>query len=550
MLSHLTSLIQSSWRYSTGLHAFFKETIDLDEARGFLVRELEEREETFLQVLERGIYNNPRSPYLRLLEHAGYGLADVQALVRSQGLEGALLQLHDKGVYVTLDEFKGRAPIRRPGLEFPVEAHDFANPLLTVHYSASTGGSRGKASPVEIDLDFIAADAANSLWGLHATGFLGRPVLLRAPGPPSLTALRTMLQQAKQNRAPEKWLSPTKPNWNRQSLQGRILYAVTRLVARRTGKRMPRPEYAPDPMQAVNYLAEYVRNGTPALQQGGGVTQVIRTCLAAERSGLDISGTAFRGGSEPTTEGKLAVVQRVGAVLAANYAMQEAGNIACGCGNPSAPDDMHFLKGKLAAIQRPIQSEDGGLGVDGLFYTTLSSRAPRMMLNVESGDYAVLEERDCGCAWQSIGLTTHIHHVRSYEKLTSGGVMFMGSMLHDLLESTLPARFGGSPLDYQLAEEEEDGITRVSILVSPRVGAIDEAAVVDAVLAHLSFADWSRRQADLWRQNKTLLVQRREPYATRAGKILPLHVLEARGEVTSISSQSNAPANPQEPSRS
>jgi hypothetical protein len=533
MLTHFTSLIESSWRYSTGLHAFLKETIDLEGARRFLIQELEQREEAFLEVLERGIYANPRSPYHRLLQHAGYELADVQALVRSQGLEDALAQLHDKGVYVTLEEFKGRAPIRRPGLEFPVEAHDFSNPLLTVHYAASTGGSRGKASPVEIDLDFLADDAANSLWGLHATGFLGRPVLLRAPGAPSLTALRTMLQQAKQDRVTEKWLSPTKPNWNRQSLQGRVLYAITRLVARRAGKRMPRPEYAPDSMQAVNYLAEYVRNGTPALQQGGGVTQVIRTCLAAERSGLDISGTAFRGGSEPTTEGKLAVVKRVGAVLAANYAMQEAGNIACGCGNPSAPDDMHFLKGKLAVVQRPIRFEGGGLAVDGLFYTTLSSRAPRMMLNVESGDYAVLEERDCGCAWQSIGLTTHIHHVRSYEKLTSGGVTFMGSMLHELLEQTLPARFGGSPLDYQLVEEEEDGITRVSVLVSPRLGAVDEAAVVDAVLRHLGFADWSRRQADLWRQNRTLRVQRREPYATRAGKILPLHVLDTGTEVNS-----------------
>ena len=57
-----------------------------------------------------------------------------------------------------------------------------------------------------------------------------------------------------------------------------------------------------------------------------------------------------------------------------------------------------------------------------------------------------------------LGFTTHLHTVRSYEKLTSGGVMFMGSMLHELLEETLPARFGGSPLDYQLVEEEEDGV--------------------------------------------------------------------------------------------
>jgi hypothetical protein len=80
-------------------------------------------------------------------------------------------------------------------------------------------------------------------------------------------------------------------------------------------------------------------------------------------------------------------------------------------------------------------------------------------------------------------------------------------------------------VDYQLVEEEEDGVTRVSVLVAPRLGDLDEDEVIETVLRTVGFADWSRRMADTWRKAGTLRVKRREPYATRAGKVLPLHVL-------------------------
>jgi hypothetical protein len=185
---------------------------------------------------------------------------------------------------------------------------------------------------------------------------------------------------------------------------------------------------------------------------------------------------------------------------------------------------MHVMEERMVVLQRPIEPAQG-VTVQGLYHTGLLTSAPKLLLNVESGDYGVIEERDCGCLWQQLGFTRHLHNVRSYEKLTSEGVMFMGSMLHQLLEEILPARFGGSPLDYQLVEEEENGLLRVSVLVSPRVGDLEERAVLDAVIDSLGFADWSRRQADLWRQNDTLRVIRRDPYATGAAKILPVHLL-------------------------
>lgn len=105
--------------------------------------------------------------------------------------------------------------------------------------------------------------------------------------------------------------------------------------------------------------------------------------------------------------------------------------------------------------------------------------------------------------------------------------MFMGSMLYELIEETLPARFGGGPLDYQLAEEEEDGVAKVKIVVSPRIGPIDEDAVKEAVMGAIRFSGPSNRMADSWEHAETLRVERREPYSTAASKLLPLHVLSA-----------------------
>ena len=522
MLTHALELFKGSWRYARGLRGFLSITLELEEAERMVRRQLQVRNETFLRVLERGIYDNPRNPYRRLLLHAGFELEDVRTLVNEQGLEGALSRLYEDGVYVTLDEFKGRAPIRRPGLEFSVSDRDFDNPLLTEHYEGSTGGSRGGGTRVPIDFDFFAYEAAGWLCDLQANGDRDRPQIIWFGAPPAPMGVRGVLLLARLGIRP-RWFSPSKPLWNRQGLQARALIAFTLVASRIFGRPLPRPEYLLAPSQMVAHLSEAVRRGKPAVVHGV-TSQAVRICLAAEEAGADIRGTGFRVGGEPYTEGKAAVIERLGAVCMPGYGMYEAGTIGLGCSARSIPDDMHVLKDRLAIIQRPLQLGEGQ-DVQALIYTSLLPSSPKLMLNVESGDYGVIEERDCGCLWQQLGMTTHISHVRSYEKLTSEGVMFMGSMLYHLLEETLPARFGGSVTDYQLAEEEEDGLPRVSIVVSPRIGPVDETAVFEAVIESVGFADWSRRMADTWREAGTLRVMRREPYTTGSGKILPLHVL-------------------------
>ena len=524
MLNHAQDLIRGSWRYATGLRGFLAATLSLDEAKSIIATQLQARDENFLRIMERGIYANPHSPYRRLLLNAGFQFDDVRHLVRERGLEGALSNLHERGVYVTLDEFKGRAPVRRHGLEFPVSAFDFDNPLLRPSLSGRSGGSRGSGTRVEIDFEQMAQEAAGLLVFNHANQLQKHASVMLRPAPPSNASLWSLLIQARAGFMPVRWFSPGTQSWNRQGLQGRLLTNYTLLVGRLVGRPVPRPLYDATARDVVRYIAGAVRSGGP-VQIDAPASEWVRICLAAEELGEDIRGTVFRGAGEPYTEGKAAVLSRVGARGIPTYAMHEAGNIARGCGNPVAPDDMHLTADGIVTLPRPVRVEPDS-EVAALFHTSLRTTAPKIMLNVESGDYAVLEARDCGCLLGELGFATHIHHVRSYEKLTSGGVMFMGSMLHRLLEETLPSRFGGSPLDYQLVEEERDGVPRVSVLASPEVGAIDEQMLIDTVIEELSFADWSRRQAEQWRRNGTLRVERRKPYLTRGGKILPLHVLD------------------------
>jgi phenylacetate-coenzyme A ligase PaaK-like adenylate-forming protein len=526
MLTHLTELIRGGWRYGRGLQGFFSKTIDYEEARAMLTAQLENRNERFLRILELAIYAFPDNPYRRLLLHAGFQLQDVRRLIEGEGLEAALSQLHDAGVYVTLEEFKGRTPVRRPGLEFPVTARDFDNPLLTSHFEGATSGTRGDPTRVHIDLDYIAYESACFMQHFAANGVADRPIAIWAATESPMLALGNTLRLVRIDRMPRTWFSPMRSSWSRQAIQGRAMLIYTLLASRLFRRPIPWPKYRPEPKDFAAYVADARRKGEKMLVICS-QSRSIRICLAAEQAGLDISGTVFFCGGEPYTEGKAAVFKRVGADCIPHYAMHETGSVAYRCGHPVESDDMHVSMDKLAVLPRPKQLETGPT-VQAFFHTSLLPSLPKLMLNVESGDYGQIDERDCGCEWQTLGFTTHLSQVRSYEKLTSEGVTFMGSMLHELLEQVLPNRFGGSPLDYQMVEEEEDGVPKVSVIVSPRIGPVDDKDVVDAVINALSFSEWSKRMAETWRKEGTLRVLRQDPYVSAIGKMLPLHVLGAQ----------------------
>jgi hypothetical protein len=298
-------------------------------------------------------------------------------------------------------------------------------------------------------------------------------------------------------------------------------------VAHAAGVRLPNPEYLP--LERADVIARWA--GKTLAQHGrcairGHVSKVLRVAIAARDLGIDLTGAVIAGGGEPPTPGKVQTITSTGARFIANYHFTEAGTVGLRCMNPSDPNDQHLLLDHLALIDVPREVPRFGMTVNSFCFTTLLPSAPKLMLNVEIDDYGVVEQRSCGCPWDAFGFTTHIREIRSYRKLTGEGVTLIGSDMEHILEEVLPARFGGTPLDYQLAEEEdENGFTRLTILVSPRVTITDESAVVATVHAALQKGDaGSGISGAIWRQAGSLRVRREEPRSTSRGKLLPLHV--------------------------
>lgn len=94
---------------------FLRKAVTLEEARVTGQRRPAARETDFLALARRAIYGHARSPYRRLLARAGCEYGDSEGLVRRDGLEAALRTLYRQGVYLTVDEFKGRRPAVRGG---------------------------------------------------------------------------------------------------------------------------------------------------------------------------------------------------------------------------------------------------------------------------------------------------------------------------------------------------------------------------------------------------------------------------------------------------
>jgi hypothetical protein len=172
---------------------------------------------------------------------------------------------------------------------------------------------------------------------------------------------------------------------------------------------------------------------------------------------------------------------------------------------------------------------DAGLPPNALLFTSLRAAWPMVLLNVSLGDQAVLERRPCGCPLGEAGWQTHVHDVRSFDKLKIEPLRDPAAVIR-LVEEILPRRFGGTPADFQLVDDETHvamGQAPVRLLVHPRVGPVETHEVM-ALLLELDWGPGTTVNA-AWRDRNWVTVERRAPYRSAGGKIYHVHQLTGHG---------------------
>jgi hypothetical protein len=507
------------------LTRFLRDRSDIAHIVETLKQGVASRDERFLAVMRERVYARRESPYLKLLEHAGCDYADIEAEVRRRGLDETLRRLAGAGVYLTSEEFKGKIDVARGATRFRVRPADFGSGENSAGYTIHTSGMTQGPIALNTSLDWLAARtyitgaffAAHNLFSsVHAM----YDSILPGPG-----GINNLLIYNRLGVASERWFARTVPGL-RQLHNYVMTYAIV-LTARYAGPGFPAPEFIDvrDVARIVDWLEGKIREGkTPCLTAAA--SNAARVARAAWDRGVALQGTKFICSGEPLTDAKRAVIERAGAGATVRYASGDAGlNFGFGCGYPIASDDIHIDEYLLALIDHERTLGDGS-AVRPLLCTSIHPDAPRLVLNLESGDYGSLLRRACGCGLEKAGLTLHLQHIRSFEKFTSEGMNYNYMDLHELLEAVFPREFGGGPGDYQLREEEdENGQTRITLVVDPSAGAVDEAKLIERLHEALG-PGWHAR---FWRDAGTLRVRRESPHASARGKILPLHITRRSG---------------------
>jgi hypothetical protein len=523
-MSETLHYLKAFAQFPIALRRYLQRRLTLEEARRVVRERLARREEDFLQLVDRSVYGAPRSPYLALLKMAGCERGDLRSLVLSKGLDAALRELRRRGVYVTYEEFKGRVPIVRPGTTIPVAASDFDNPFARRHVTLQTGGSTGLATNVALGLDFLADKAPHQLLFLGAYDVVDAPTAYWLPILPG-SGLHFILQRTDLHQPLHHWFSYVgwrdSAYWLKYGLATRYILAWMRIL----GARVRTPEIVG--LDRADVIARWIRDtlrGHARCVLHTTPSQALRVALAAQDAGLDLTGATARVGGEPLTPVRLEAMQRVGLRVVPAFGLTETSTSALGCARPVAADDLHHFSDAFALITHPHRIEAAALTVDALVLTSLLASAPKLMLNVQIDDCGVVEERECGCEIGAWGYTTHVRGIHSYSKLVGEGVTLIGNEMLRILEEVLPARFGGSALDYQLlGQEDERGLMRLFLLIHPRVAIAEEGAVIAVVLQALRgsspMADAART---VWQQARTIEVRRQPPVWTTAGKLLPL----------------------------
>ena len=516
-----------------GLREFFREPVTLEKAKEEIRRALETREQRFLDLLRTQVYGREGSPYLKLLQMAGCDFADLQTHVGQHGLENTLEKLAREGVYLSSDEFRGKTDVVRGGQSFWVSSKDVelqssSRGLMLTQSS----GSRNRPQRYALSLDRTAMSSRLRCVFFSAHDLFHYSHAIYDAILPTSGGIRHLLSFAKIGIKVDRWFARRVPmnSWPEAAFH-RLTTSLIVLATRLFGPGAPWPQFLDghEINRIVNWIVENNQIGRACCVRTT-ASNAVRIARTAQTMGQSLDGAKFVVSGEPLTESKRALIENVGGQAIPCYGCAGLGEIGYGCGNPLQNDEVHVPSDRLAVIQHLRHLGGSGLPIHPFLFTTLSPLAPKLHLNVENGDYGAIETRECGCALERAGLTLRLHHIRSFEKLTGEGMSYHYGDLYELFERTFPAEFGGGLGDYQLVEEEDgNGQTRLTLVVHPDVGNLDEEKILARLRGALSDGSRGNRfMTWVWQDAGTFRVKREPPYVSPRGKILPLHVSHAK----------------------
>jgi hypothetical protein len=527
-------------RFVEGFRRFAEQRMTPDEAlakaKEAIRARVAAREEDFLSFAEKGIFHYPRSPYLKLLEPKQIRFNDLKSWVAKGGIGGALRTLEQEDVYLTVDEFKGKVPVVRNGIEFWCQEGMFDNPFLSYVYEVRSGATRSAGTRVRIDFDYLHDRALYDALLLNMHGCLNAPIANWFPIFPGAPGINSSLRFAEIGNPVRRWFSQVPEdrltiNWEKK-WGTKLIFKLGKLH----GMPLAEPEYVG--LEDVLKVAEWA---AVAMQEHGSclvytfASSAVRVCIAAAEKNLNIKGVKFFVTGEPLTQQKKKEIEAVGASAVPVYGISEAGVIAAGCDKQHPESDhCHLYKDTTSIISHRQNVPHSDLFVESYLFTALVHESPKILLNVGMGDYGDIVTQSCDCTFGQLGFDRCLSNIRSYEKMTGEGVTFVDTDFIRIIERDLPEKFGGKSTDYQLVEKEDSrGFTHLQLLVSPRIGDVQQTEILERFLNLLGRAEdspdsWSQSGMDMWKQSNMVQIVREYPIATASGKVLPFFVTKPK----------------------
>lgn len=514
-------------RMAIGIREMLLQTVP-DDLMVALQRQMENREQHFLDSARRIVFANPRNPYHEMFKLAGCTEQDLADEIKHHGLETALKSLFAAGVYLTHDEFKGKTPLVRGGREIPVNPAWFLNPLVRGYIETRSSGSRGQGTPALQNSALSLYRLAYLELTIHELGLDGRAMAVVFPVLPSALAILNSLWMCCLNRRVDKWFAmqgSLRESWHYRTMTNALVR-----YGRALGGQLPLPESLPqnDFTPVARWLAEEKRRGKPGWVDSF-ASQAVRIADAAQKAGLDISGTLFLIAGETLTEAKRASIEAAGCEVFPRYLISEVGFVGYSCRQMRTGNCVHVMRDGVAVIGRKRCAPFSDVEVDSLLFTTLLPFATRFLINAEMDDAGVIEPSDCQCEFAKLGMRTVIRDIHSYGKLTGQGITLIAGDVARILDSSLPARFGGTSGDYQLVEYDGMRQAEIELRISPRTGARSPGEVRDFLLHEIRACYGGSLASRLWMHSDGIRAVVAEPLATPGGKVLLLHLLGAGG---------------------